>query len=109
MACVCKHSSGWRNEYNSAETGFYLAGARYYDLIVGRWISPDGEVSDIDGPILSNNLYNYCMNNPVNMDDPTGQWPKWLSGALNVVSGALQVAAGAALGATVGWTGVVRQ
>ena len=40
------------------------------------------------------------------MDDPTGQWPKWLTGALNVVSGALQMAAGATLGATVGWTGI---
>ena len=39
------------------------------------------------------------------MDDPTGQWSKWLTGALNVVSGALQMAVGATLGATVGWTG----
>ena len=39
------------------------------------------------------------------MDDPSGEWPKWLKGALNVVGGALQVVAGVALGATVGWTG----
>lgn len=40
------------------------------------------------------------------MSDPTGHLPKWLRGALNIVSGAFQFAAGAALGATVGWTGV---
>lgn len=40
------------------------------------------------------------------MSDDTGNWPKWLSGALNIVSGTLQAAAGAALGATVGWTGI---
>lgn len=40
------------------------------------------------------------------MSDATGHWPKWLSGALNVVSGALQMTAGVALGTTVGWTGV---
>ena len=51
------------------------------------------------------NLFAYCENDPVNMNDPTGEWPGWLSGALNVVGGTLQVAAGAALGATVSWTG----
>ena len=38
--------------------------------------------------------------------DPTGKWPKWLTGALNVVGGALEIVAGAVLGATAGWTGV---
>ena len=46
------------------------------------------------------------MNNPVNMSDPSGHWPKWLTGTLTVISGVSQVIAGAALGATVGWTGV---
>lgn len=40
------------------------------------------------------------------MTDPTGNWPKWLTGTLNVISGALQVAAGATIGAVAGWTGV---
>lgn len=40
------------------------------------------------------------------MSDSDGNWPKWLTGTLNVIGGALQVAAGAALGATVGWTGI---
>ena len=31
------------------------------------------------------------------MSDPTGHWPKWLTGAINVVGGALQAVAGAAM------------
>ena len=88
------------------ESGFYYVSSRYYDPEVGRWINADGELSEVGGDIRGYNLFAYCFNNPVNMDNPTGQWPKWLTGALNVVSGALQMAAGAALGATVGWTGI---
>ena len=71
-----------------------------------RWLSIDGELSGIGGEILGYNLFAYCFNDPVNMSDPTGNWPKWLTGALNVVSGAVQMAVGAALGATLGWTGI---
>ena len=42
----------------------------------------------------------------MNASDSAGTWPKWLTGAWNVVSGTLQAAAGAALGVTLGWTGV---
>ena len=95
----------YRGYYYDTESGFYLTGTRYYDPEIGRFINADGEISDVGGNVLGYNLFAYCFNNPVNMDDPTGQWPKWLTGALNVVGGALQVVAGAALGATVGWTG----
>ena len=95
----------YRGYVYDKETGFYYCNSRYYDPETGRFINADGELSDVGGDILGYNLFAYCFNNPVNMDDPTGNWPKWLSGALNVVGGALQVAAGAALGATVGWTG----
>ena len=85
----------------------YYLNKRYYDPEIGRWINADDtEYLGADGGVLSYNLFVYCTNNPVNMDDPTGKWPKWLTGALNVVSGALQMEAGAALGATVGWTGI---
>ena len=63
-------------------------------------------MSDVGGSVLDYNLFAYCMNNPVNQSDPDGQWPKWVSGALNIVGGALQIVTGVALGATVGWTGV---
>jgi len=55
--------------------------------------------------VLGNNVFTYCINNPVNMDDSNGEWPEWVNGVLNIVGGTLQAAAGAVLGATVGWTG----
>ena len=95
----------YRGYYWDYETGYYYLQSRYYDPGIGRFINADGQMPSVGGDIRGYNLFAYCFNNPVNMDDPTGNWPKWLSGALNVVGGALQVAAGATLGATVGWTG----
>ncbi|TWF41773.1 RHS repeat-associated protein [Chitinophaga polysaccharea] len=49
------------------ETGFYYFGARYYAAWLGRWIS-----SDPAGFVDGLNLYCYCSNNPVMIQDPTG-------------------------------------
>ena len=96
----------YRGYYYDSETELYYLNSRYYDPEVGRFINADGEISDVGGDALEYNLFAYCFNNPTNMDDPIGQWPKWLTGALNVVSGAAQMAAGAALGAFTSWTGI---
>ncbi|MDF2884618.1 MAG: repeat-associated core protein [Clostridiaceae bacterium] len=40
------------------------------------------------GDLLSHNTFAYCMNNPVNMSDPSGNWPnfsKIIQGAKNIV------------------------
>ena len=87
----------YRGYYYDTETGLYYINSRYYDPVVGRWISGDGEISGVGGELLGYNLFAYCFNNPINMSDPTGHWPKWLTGAINVVGGALQAVAGAAL------------
>ncbi|KAF3937441.1 hypothetical protein ABW19_dt0208927 [Dactylella cylindrospora] len=49
------------------ETGLYFCNARYYAAWLGRWMSPDPL-----GTLDSNNLYQYCANDPVNFDDPNG-------------------------------------
>ncbi|MCX4240828.1 RHS repeat-associated core domain-containing protein [Paraliomyxa miuraensis] len=53
------------------DTGLLRFGARDYDPHVGRWTSKD--------PILFNggdeNLYGYCVGDPVNYIDPTGNNP----------------------------------
>ena len=100
-----KNPYKYRGYYYDSDLGLYYLQTRYYDPVICRFISPDSVMSDVGGDICGYNLYAYCFNNPVNMGDPSGNWPKWLSGALNVLGGALQVTAGAALGATVGWTG----
>ena len=55
------------------ETGLYYVGSRYYDPVVGRWISAD-DVAFIGatGDFASYNLYVYCGNNPINQKDSMG-------------------------------------
>jgi len=53
-------------EYDQ-ETGLYHMGARYYDPMLGRWLSEDP--AGIAGGL---NLYSYVGNDPVNGRDPTG-------------------------------------
>ena len=53
------------------ETGLYYAGARYYDPKISIWLSVD--------PLAEKypnwNPYNYVMQNPINLIDPTGMCP----------------------------------
>lgn len=52
--------------------------------------------------VLGYNMFAYCMNNPVNMSDPSGNWPK-LSTIFTVVAvAAVAVAAVAVTVATCG-------
>lgn len=84
---------------SSEETGLYYLESRYYDEGTGRLINVDSIEYLGEGEELKNyNLYVYCGNNPVNVDDSTGEWPKWLSGARNVVGGALQVTVSCCIG-----------
>lgn len=51
-------------------SGFYYFGARYYDPVLGRFMSPDEYVPGGTPQCL--NRYSYCGNNPVNSTDPSG-------------------------------------
>ena len=61
-----------------AETGFYYLNSRYYDPNTARFINADGQISGADGDIRGFNQFAYCFNNPVNMADHNGNWPKWI-------------------------------
>lgn len=50
--------------------------------MLGRFINADGAIFGIEGELLGYNMYAYCMNNPVNMEDGDGNWPKVLGGLM---------------------------
>jgi len=52
-------------------TGLYYYGARYYDPVIGRFISPDTLVPNPANP-QAFNRYSYVLNNPLKYTDPTG-------------------------------------
>ena len=62
----------YRGYYYDSETGFYYVSSRYYDPEIGRFINADGLVSTGQG-ILGNNMFAYCLNDPVNYEDSDGE------------------------------------
>ncbi len=54
-----------------SESGLTYFGARYYNPVIGRWISRDTLSGKITIP-QSLNRYLYCYNNPLNYIDKTG-------------------------------------
>ena len=73
----------YRGYVYDAETELYYVSSRYYDPEIGRFINADSLVSTGQG-ILGNNMFAYCLNNPVNYIDRDGtnaealQW--WITG-----------------------------
>ncbi|AKG53329.1 hypothetical protein DGWBC_0653 [Dehalogenimonas sp. WBC-2] len=57
-------------------TGLYYYNARYYDPIIGRFISADTLVQNFTNP-QTLNRYSYTSNNPLKYVDPTGRY--WIS------------------------------
>jgi RHS repeat-associated protein len=53
------------------DTGLYYYRARYYDPLIGRFISPDTIVSRPNDP-QSLKRYSYTLNNPLKYTDPSG-------------------------------------
>ena len=92
------NSLRYRSYYYDSETGYYYVSSRYYDPEIGRFINADVAIGQI-GNLQGTNMFAYCFNNPVNMSDPTGNWPK-LSTIFTVVAVAA-TAASVATGAMI--------
>ena len=68
----------YRGYYYDTETGFYYLQSRYYDPVVGRFLNADAFVSTGQG-IIGNNMFAYCLNNPVMYIDSIGYFGEWFS------------------------------
>ena len=74
----------YRGYYYDSETDLYFLQTRYYDPVVGRFISRDSiEYADPE-TICGLNLYAYCGNNPVMFTDLLGtSWSSFWNGVKN--------------------------
>jgi RHS repeat-associated protein len=75
----------YREYRYDAETELYYLQSRYYNPEWGRFINADTLMGET-GELLSHNMFAYCANNPVNLEDPDGDIA-WVVGA--AVGGAL--------------------
>ena len=69
----------YRGYFYDTETGLYYLQSRCYNPETGWFINADSCISGIGGDIEGYNLFAYCENNPVNMSDSSGNWPKILT------------------------------
>ena len=76
----------YRGYYYDSERGLYYLNSRYYDPFMCRFLNADGAVSGVGGDVQGYNLFAYCMNNPVNMNDTDGNWPKWIKAVDNWIN-----------------------
>jgi len=65
----------YRGYFYDADTGFYYLQSRYYDPVVGRFITVDKpEMLSLSVfNLVGANLFAYCYNNPTINSDPSGE------------------------------------
>lgn len=61
----------YRGYVYDQETDLYYLQSRYYDPKIGRFINADAFTSTGQG-VIGNNMFAYCLNNPVNNLDSSG-------------------------------------
>ena len=84
----------YRGYYFDSDSGLYYLKSRYYDPNLQRFINSDGQLAKED--FVGANLFAYCLNNPVNLSDEAGAWPKWSQIFIGVAIVAVAVAVTAA-------------
>ena len=81
----------YRGYYYDIETRYYYLQTRYYNPEWGRFLNADKQISGIGKDMRGYNMFSYCFNNPVNMLDSGGNWPRWITAAVAKVSAAATV------------------
>ena len=107
---AAKNPFTYRGYYYDADLSLYYLNTRYYDSIVGRFVSADNSnvLSATPDQLTDKNLYAYCDNNPVMRSDNGGEFWHIVVGAVvgAVVNGAISVATQLATKGTVNWGSV---
>ena len=78
----------YRGYIYDTETQLYYLQSRYYDPAICRFLNADSWLATGQG-LIGNNMYAYCLNNPVNYSDPTGEIVFTASAILIIAVGAL--------------------
>lgn len=69
---TARSDRGFTNHRHDMDTGLIYMNARYYDPVLGRFLSADPVVPiEADNP-QALNRYSYAENNPISKSDPTG-------------------------------------
>ncbi len=81
---------GFNGQFFHAAPGCYALGngLRFYNPRLMRFVSPDTLSPFLKGGI---NAYAYCLNDPVNAQDPSGRWPFFKNLAPKAVAAARSV------------------
>jgi RHS repeat-associated protein len=84
-------------QYTDTESGYQYLQARYYDPATGQFLTADPDVTVTLAP------YGYAADNPLNVNDPSGQCPMCVSmvigGTIGGIAGAIGGCTGTATGA----------
>jgi len=83
------------------DTGLVRFGYRDYDPTVGRFTAPD-PLGDTGG---DHDLYDYCIDDPINLNDPSGLYARALAAAAQYAGGKLFATGLAATGLAVAANG----
>jgi RHS repeat-associated protein len=81
------------------ETGLYYLRSRYYRPEWGRFVSADNVLGK-EGAILSHNSFTYCANQPIMLDDASGNSPRFSKTAVEGMPG-LKAMSGSNIAASV--------
>ncbi len=68
----------YRTYYYDWEIGMYYLQSRYYDPTIGRFINADDAIVSLFEleNLIQYDMVTYCWNNPINLFDDEGIWPK---------------------------------